>query len=201
MYVPKRTMLAAAAALFLAPGLASAQQSNTPQPGGGPSAEMQSVVKEYRSVAQKLQGIRKKAIEANPELKEKRKDFQNKVETAMADSGYDVESNRQRVQEIGEKLKSGDVEKSERQKLMKDLRSKQQKMRKAQQSAMQKPEVQAAGQELQKQTLAAMRDQDSQTDELLDRMKELRSKLQSMQQNARGGAPGGGAPAAGGSGQ
>lgn len=198
MKLRKQTALATAAALFLAPGLATAQQA-APKAGSGPSAETQAMIKDYRSTAKELQQIQEKAVEANPSLKEKRENLQGKMQTAMADSGYDVESNRERLKAIGKKLKSGDVEKGKRQELMKELRSKQQEMRKAQQAAMQKPDVQAARQELQKKTLAAMREQSDKTDKLLKEMKQKRAKLQAMQKSGGGGpAPAGGAPAPGG---
>lgn len=181
----KQIVLATITALVLVPSLALAQ-TNAPQSETTLSAEMQSLIQDFRETARKLQQIKQKTVQSNPELKAQYKQFQAKMEAAMAAAGYDTENNRQRLKEIGQKLKSGNVSKSKRQELIQELRSMQQKMLKARKAVLQKPDIQAARRELHQKTLAAMREQSEKTDELLNHMKQLRNKLLAMQKSAQG---------------
>lgn len=181
----KQVALTLVTAAVLAPSLALAQ-TDASQSAAGTSTQMQALIKEFRSTAQQLQQIKQKAIESNPELQAQRKQFREKLKNAMAEAGYNVASNLERLKEISQLLKSGKVSKSKRQKLAQELRRMQRKMLQARKAVLQMPEIQSARQELHQATLAAMRKQSERTEELINHMKELRDKLLAMRKPAQG---------------
>lgn len=168
------------------PGLASAQNG-----ASADQEQAQQLMQAYRQKATKLQQIHEKTIEANPELAEQQQEFEDKVRDAVENQGYDVEKGQQRVQEMAQKLQSGDLSDSERQAVMKDFQAERQQMVQARDAALKKPEIRSAGEKLQEDTLAAMKEQNSQTTELLKEMETLRGKLRA-QMPAGAGAPGNG---------
>ncbi|MES1926312.1 hypothetical protein [Salinisphaera sp. T31B1] len=154
-------------------GVASAQ-------GSGATADQQQaqqLMQQYRQKAAKLQQIHQETIQANPKLAAEQEKFEKQVRSAVEKQGYDVDKGQQRVQEMAQKLQSGDLSDSERQALMKDFQAERQQMVQARDAALQKPEIKSAGEKLQEDTLAAMKKQDSQTSQLLDEMDSLRNQL------------------------
>jgi len=139
----------------------------------------QQLMQEYRQKAAKLQQIHEETIKANPSLAAEQEKFEKQVRSAVQDQGYDVDKGQQRVQEMAAKMQSGDLSDSERQALQKDFQAERQQMVQARDAALEKPEIQSAGEKLQSDTLTAMKKQDSQTTKLLDDMESLRGKLQS----------------------
>lgn len=187
MLKPRLSIPAAAAAVALAlsfgaPPPAAAQDA----PASG-AQELRSLVQEYRQVAGQLEQIRQQALTANPDLVGQQKVLQDKVIAAMAESGYDVEANSEKLKALGEELRSGELDAERRKQVIAQLQQEQRKIRAAQETAFQQPEVMEAAQELNNAILLAMREQDPTTDELVARLKALRAKLQSM---AGGGADG-----------
>jgi len=148
----------------------------------------QQLMQEYRQKAAKLQQIHEETIKSNPDLAAEQEKFEKQVRSAVQNQGYDVDKGQQRVQEMAAKMQSGDLSDSERQALQKDFQAERQQMVQARDAALQKPEIQSAGEKLQSDTLTAMKKQDSQTTKLLDDMESLRGKLRSaMPSPAAGG--------------
>lgn len=169
------TVLLLALAALSVTSVASAQ-------GSGSSADQQKaqqLMQQYRQKAAKLQQIHQETIKSNPDLAQEQKDFEQQVRQAVENEGYDVDKGQQRVQEMAKKLQSGDLSDSERQAVMKDFQAERQQMVEARNAALQKPEIQKAGKQLQEDTMDAMKEQDSQTPQLLDDMEDLRTKLRS----------------------
>lgn len=174
----KTVLLAMATALALSPIATLAQEQ-----GGAPSAEpsattqLQSVIRDYRDTSQQLQAILKKTIKANPDLAATREQFQSQVKAAMSAAGYDVDSARAQMQELGQKLKNAsDLDEATRKQLRQELAGHLQAMLKAQQAALQQPEIQAARSELHRKTLAAMRAHSDRADKLVNHMKQLQDQ-------------------------
>jgi len=141
--------------------------------------QAQQLMQQYRQKATKLQQIHEETIKSNPQLAAEQEKFEKQVRTAVQKQGYDVDKGQKRVQEMAQKLQSDDLSDSERQAVMKDFQAERQQMVQARDAALQKPEIQSAGEKLQKDTLAAMKKQDGQTAKLLDDMDSLRTKLRS----------------------
>lgn len=182
------TLAVALAAIAFSATTANAQGAAA---GGADQQEAQQLMQEYRQKASRLQQIHENTIEANPELAAQQEEFEKKVRQAVEDEGYNVEQGQERVQELAQKMQSGDLEQSERQAVMQDFQAERQEMTQARNEVMQQPEIQSAGQELQEDTLAAMKEQNSETQTLLDDMDSLRSELQSkMPQSGQAPAPG-----------
>ena len=184
------TLAVALAAIAFSATTANAQGAAA---GGADQQEAQQLMQQYRQKASRLQQIHKETIEANPELATQQEEFEKKVRQAVEDEGYDVEQGQQRVQELAQKMQSGDLDQSERKAVMQDFQAERQEMTQARNKVMQKPEIQSAGQQLQEDTLAAMKKQNSNTQDLLDEMDSLRSELQSkmpQQQSGQAPAPG-----------
>jgi len=185
---PVAAMLAAALALPVAAGAQEAAPQAAPQ-AGQQKQKMQKIVQEYRQAAQKLQQIRQETIAENPELEEQREAFETQVQDAMSETGYDVEAGRTKMEKLGKRFQNEELSKEERQKLASEFQAERQKMQQAQQKVLQQEDIRKAGEKLQEDTLTAMKEQDPQTEELLQRMEKLRQQLQAMQPS---GAMGGG---------
>jgi len=179
------SILAIAIAALTFGGMTSvaSAQSNT---GSADQQQAQQLMQQYRQKASQLQQIHKKTIAANPELAAEQEKFEKQVRKAVQDQGYDVDKGQQRVEEMAQKLQSGDLSDSERKAVMKDFQAERQQMVKARDAALQKPDIQAAGKKLQSDTLTAMKKQDSKTDQLLTDMDSLRTKLRAAMPNPSG---------------
>lgn len=176
------------AAVLLLPAAAGAQEAEKdaePQ-AGEQQQQTRELVQEYRQTAQKLQQIRQEAVAANPELEQQSRDYQKNVEQAIEETGYDFEAGQEKLRKMGKRYKSEDLSEEERQELATDFQTERRKMQQAKQTAMQQENIQAEGTKLQQDIIAAMKAQDSQTEELLQRLRELRQELQAMKSGAPG---------------
>lgn len=179
-----RLRLAGVTALVVVAGLglsavAIGQGSKTPaQPSAAQKQKLQSIVKEYREVAGKLGKIRQDTFDANPKLAKQRDDFQSLVKKRMADNGYDPEDKADHLKDLRDKLQSKDASKAERQQAAAEFRKERQALQQAQRKALKDPKVRKAGKKLRQDTLVAMKAQDEKTQDLLDRLKDLRQQLQ-----------------------
>lgn len=188
-HFPRWPLAAALTVALTAPTLALAQQDQSGEAPASPQAtqqqqQAQKLVQQYRKAAQKLQQIRQETLAANPELETQRKEFESQVQSAMDETGYDVDAGQQKLQKLGEKFQNEDLSKEERQELATKFQSERRKMQQAQQQVLQQEDIRAAGEKLQQDTLAAMKEQDPQTEALLKRMEKLRSELQGMRSGA-----------------
>lgn len=138
----------------------------------------QQLMKTYRSDAKQLKQIHDKAVQNNPQLAKEQQQFQNQVKSAIKDQGYDINDGQQRMQSMAKKLQSGDLSDKQRKQVMQKFQAERQKMVKARNAALQKPEVQKAGQKLENDTIAAMKKQNPKTPQLISEMKNVRGKLQ-----------------------
>lgn len=169
------SILAVALVALAFSGMANAQGAAS----GADQQKAQQLMQQYRQKASKLQQIHQQTIKDNPELASQQEQFEKQVRQAVENEGYNVDKGQQRVQEMAQKLQSGDLSDSERKAVMKDFQAERQQMMQARNAAMKKPEIQSAGKKLQNDTLAAMKKEDGDTQDLLDDMDSLRSKLRS----------------------
>jgi uncharacterized coiled-coil DUF342 family protein len=181
----RRFVAAMLAAGLLLPVAGGAEEAE-PDTEVTPQQQAQQLVQKYRETAQKLQQIRQEAVAVNPGLEKQSQTFEDQIEEAMNEGGYDVDAGQEKLREMGDRYNKEDLSEEERRKLAGDFQSERQKMEQARQQVMQQEEIRTAGQELQQHILIAMQEQNPQTDELFQRLRKLRQKLQAMQSSGDG---------------
>jgi hypothetical protein len=177
-----------ALAVFVALGTVTSLRAESPAaPQGAPapqSEQMQAVQKlygEYMELRQRLAAIQQKAVKAHPELQKQGQDLQALMMSKMSSStGVDAKDEMAAINEIEQKLRNKDTPDSERQKLMSEYQKRAEAFRKAQMQVMQDPEVQKAQAALMEATTAAMKQQDPQTEELMEQVKQKQAQLQKL---------------------
>lgn len=184
-------MLAVAAIGFT--GLASAQDG-APAASQQQQEQTQQLVQQLRQKAAKLRQIHDETLEANPKLQQQQDDFVAMVKQGIKDQGYDIDAGQKRVEEMTQKLKNDDLGEDERKSVMQDFMAERQSLTQARTSALQEPEIKEAGEQLQQDTIDAMKTDNDGVEELMQDMDDLRNKLQAATQSAQP-APGQPAPA------
>ncbi|WP_423823114.1 hypothetical protein V5738_03980 [Salinisphaera sp. SPP-AMP-43] len=172
MFKRVSTICALAIAALSFTGVATAADNGQGQ------GQAQQMMKSYRQDAQQLKQIHDKTIKNNPQLAKEQDQFQDTVQQAIKKQGYDVEAGQQRMQKMAKKLQSGDLSDKQRKQVMQKFQSERQKMVKARNAAMSQPEVQKQGEQLQQDTISAMKKQNPKTTQLISEMKNVRGKLQ-----------------------
>ena len=158
---------------------------------GAGNKQSQQLMQGYRSDAQQLKQIHDKTIENNPQLAKQQKAFENQVKKAVKKQGYDVDAGQKRMEKYAKQLQNKDLSDDKRKAVMQKFQSERQQMVKARNAAMQQPEIQQAGEQLQQNTVQAMKKENGKTDQIISDMKTKRSKLQ--QQMGSAGQAGGNA--------
>ena len=153
--------------------------------------QAQQLMQSYRSDAQKLKQIHDKTIDNNPQLAKQQKAFEAQVKKAVKNQGYDVDAGQKRMEKYAKQLQNKDLSDDKRKAVMQKFQSERQQMVKARNAAMQQPEIQQAGEQLQQNTVQAMKKENGKTDQIISDMKTKRSKLQ--QQMGSAGQAGGNA--------
>lgn len=158
-------------------GSPQAQAQNNPQ-----IQKLKELRSEAQSLAQKLGKIRQQAIENNEALQTQQSEFRDDMKTAMKEDGYDPEGDYQRLMEIQQKLQQGGqgMEREQRKGLVQEFREKQMNLQRAEQKAMQDEGLQQQRQDLIEATQAAMKDQDPEADELMQRFEGLQQEIQKL---------------------
>lgn len=167
-------------------GAAQPADAEADAPAPDQQTQAQKLVQKYRETSQQLRRIRDEAVATNPELEEQSRTYQERIEQAMSDGGYDVDAGQEKLRKMGERYKNEDLSQEERQKLAGEFKAEREKMQQARQQAKQKEEIRVSGQALQESIIVAMKEQDPQTEELLQRLRKLRQKLQAMQSSGDG---------------
>ena len=144
----------------------------------GTNKQAQQLMQGYRSDAQQLKQIHDATIDSNPQLAKQQKAFEEQVKKAVKKEGYDVDAGQKRMEKYAKQLQNKDLSDDKRKAVMQKFQSERQQMVKARNAAMQKPEIQQAGEKLQQDTIQAMNAQNGKTDSIISDMKTKRSKLQ-----------------------
>lgn len=194
---PLNLLRAAGTAAVLVFGAASvsAQQMPEGHPGGmmAPNAQgqgneliqkVQAKRAEIQQLNQQLMQIQEKTIEANPELAKQRDDLISFVDEKMAETGYDAEAARGRIEELQGEMQSGELSAEEQQQNRQQLRQEMTSMQQAQGQIMQDEQFQAKREALNENLVAAMQEQDPQTDELISRLQTAQQEYQQLAQQA-----------------
>ncbi|WP_024328028.1 hypothetical protein [Thioalkalivibrio sp. AKL19] len=186
--------LIAAAALALASPLAMAQGMGQQGQGGmgmqggqggNPQMEMQ-------QLQQTLAETQQQAIENNPQLEQKGEELENLVLDKMESAGYQPRRDLETLESAEEQLRDPDLSAEQRQEVIQseDVQQAQMNLQEAQQAVAQDEEVLEAQESLREDLMAAMRQQNADIDDVIERMQSLQQQMQQQQQQQQGGQGG-----------
>lgn len=173
----------------------SAQQMPEGHPGGmmAPNSQgqgneliqkVQAKRAEIQQLNQQLMQIQENTIEGNPELAKQRDDLISFVDEKMAETGYDAEAARGRIEKLQGEMQSGELSTEEEQQHRQQLRQEMTSMQQAQGQIMQDEEFQAKREALNESLVAAMQEQNPQTDQLITRLQSAQQEYQQLAQQA-----------------
>lgn len=163
-------------AVFLAPialflfGIThvSAQQAVDP---GGLQAEVQALQEE-------LIEIQTQAVENAPELQRQADELQLLVRETMENAGFDLDGMVSRFEALQTEFDTPDLDDDRRAAILAEAQEIQSDLQQGQQMAMQDSDVLEAQQRYESDLIDAMRQENPETDALLDRFDELRAELE-----------------------
>lgn len=185
-------------AMAMLGGTAVGQQA---APGGQAGELMQQVQQkqaEIQQLNQQLAQIQQATIEANPELAEQRDELLSNVDEQMAEAGHDPEASREKIGDLQEQLQGDELSPEENQAVSKELRQEQSSLQQAQSQAMQDESIQTEIQDLNEDLVAAMRERNPETGELISQLQTAQQEYQALMQRAmqqqQGGPRQGGGP-------
>lgn len=173
------------AAMATAQPIDPAQQPGT-APAGQQSASMQklqAMQARMQRLSEQLQTIQRQAMQAHPELEERRADYQQLVMDTMSEQGYEAAAALDRMNQMQLQLSSEELSEAEQQSLRSSLQQESIEFRTAQGEAMENETVRAALLELETDLLDAMVAEDPQTEQLIAQLNETQREFQAMIQS------------------
>jgi hypothetical protein len=187
-----RTLLALGAVAILAPAITSqaapptaAAPAPAPAPGKeGSMAAVQQIHSQYMKLQQQLAQIQQKTMQANPELQKQEKAFMDLLLSKMSTGGTSAKDQMDALHKLEEKLGNKDTPAADRQKLVSEYQQKMTAFRTEQMQALKDPEVQKARESLMEATVAAMKKQDPQTEQLMQQIEEKQAELKKIMESA-----------------
>jgi multidrug efflux pump subunit AcrB len=185
--LPARLLRACALLGILATSLCVAAPTLAEAPPAADDAVMQEARQlhgEYMALQGRLSQIQQKTMEAHPELKKQEQEFVDLMMSKMNTSGKDTKAEMASIEALEQKLRNEDTPDSERQALMNEYREKAMALKTAQVEALKDPEVREAQKQLMDDTITAMKEQDPQTEKLMQEMKEKQEQMQKIMQGA-----------------
>ncbi|WP_019583854.1 hypothetical protein [Thioalkalivibrio sp. ALE16] len=182
--------LIAAAALALASPLAMAQGMGQQGQGGmgmqgGQSGNLQM---EMQQLQQTLAETQQQAVENNPQLEQKLEDIENLILDKMESAGYQPRRDLETLESAEERMQDPDLSAEQRQEVIQseDVQQAQMNLQEAQQAVAQDQEIREAQQSLRDDLMAAMRQENADIDDVIQRMQSLQQQMQ-QQQGGQGG--------------
>lgn len=172
------------AALVMFAGAALAQQAAPGVQGDGLMQQVQQKQAEIQQLNQQLAQIQQETIEANPELADQRDELLENVEDKMVQAGHDPEASREKIGELQEQLQGGELSDEESQSVAQEIRQEQSTLQQAQGQAMQDEAIRTEIQSLNEQLVAAMREQDPQSEQLIAQLQSAQQEYQALMQRA-----------------
>ena len=136
---------------------------------------------EYVELQNRLGMIQEKAVQAHPELKKQEQALQELMMAKMSSSsGKNTKDEMAAINGLEQKLRSEATPESERKALMGEYQEKVKAFRMAQAEVLKDPEVQKAQKALMDATLAAMKQQDPQTEQLMQQLHQKQEEMKKM---------------------
>ncbi len=201
MYNPKSHRMIHAAVLTMAlTGLAATPLAFAANGNGsaGSSAQQSQTMKQFQQARRHLQQVRgklgtiqKAALKKHPELKAQESHLRDLVIQTMKANGHDPKTAVKQMKALQAKLSDKNLAKDKRHQAIQELQKRRRDLRKAQLQALHDKKVQAAQEKFRKGLLAAMRDQNSNTDKLITDLQNTEAKMRKIVMRARqaGGSP------------
>jgi len=181
------TALAAVVALSTLTPL-RAEPPPTPQGATAPQDDTMQAARqlhgEYVDLQKRLGMIQENAVKAHPELQKQQRALEELMMAKMSSGGANPKDEMAALNKLEQKLRSEDTPDSERQTLMAEYQERAKTFRTAQHQALQDPEVQKAQAALMDATLAAMKQQDPQTEELMQQLQKKQEEMKQMMESA-----------------
>lgn len=170
--------------LLIAP-LHAQQQAKQGAPGQeGMQQAYEKAHADYMQAQQRLKKIQLDTLQAHPELQEQEQSFNALLIEEMKSKGHTPEKDLAEIEKLQQQLQNNGVSESERQALMAKFQEKMIAFRKAQSQALQTQKVQQAQGELMGSMLGAMKEQDPQTEQLMQQITQKRQELEQMLKKA-----------------
>lgn len=135
---------------------------------------------EYVKTQQRLEQIQAETLQARPELKKQEQTFNDLLVDEMKSGGHTPTQDLAEIEGLQAQLSSDKTADNERQELTTQFQHKVMAYRKAQSQALQSEKVKKAQSELMENMVTAMKKQDPQTEQLLQKMATKRQQLEQM---------------------
>jgi hypothetical protein len=165
-------------------GVVGAQQTAEPPPAAAEmpqqEAAARALIADLQQLQQRLINLQQQALENSPELQDQAEDYRNELLAAMRQEGFDPMQSLSHIELIQQQLESSDLNEQERLGLLAEAQEEQEQLELAEQAALEQEEVAAAREAFMDAMLAAMRDVEPQTDELIEQLDEKTAQLQAM---------------------
>jgi len=140
---------------------------------------------EYMELQNRIGMIQEKAVKAHPELQKQNQALEELMMAKMtSSSGKNAQDELAEIGKLEQKLRSEDTPESERKALMVEYQDKAKAFRAAQLEVLQDPDVKKAQATLRDATLAAMKEQDPQTEQLVEQLQQKQEQIRQMMESA-----------------
>jgi hypothetical protein len=140
---------------------------------------------EYIELQSRLGMIQEKAVKAHPELQKQNQALEELLMAKMTSSiGKNAQDELVEIGKLEQKLRSKDTPESERKALMVEYQDKAKAFHAAQLEVLQDPDVKKAQTTLMDATLAAMKEQDPQTEQLVEQLQQKQEQMRQMMESA-----------------
>jgi uncharacterized coiled-coil DUF342 family protein len=154
--------------------------------------ELQELQQKMHAVGQQLNEIRQKTLEAKPELQKQQDEYRSLLFKTMKGQGSDPDPTLARMREIEEQVQDQELAEDKRKQLIMEYQEKDAQLQQAGHDAIQDEGVHKAAEKLSQATIAAMREQNPKTEELLQEMEQVRKEMQQILAKTKAGAAPGG---------
>ena len=152
---------------------------------GEPTQAAKQLLDEYMELQSRLGMIQEKAVKAHPELQKQNQALEELMMAKMTSSiGKNAQDELVEIGKLEQKLRSKDTPESERKTLMVEYQDKAKAFHAAQLEVLQDPDVKKAQTTLMDATLAAMKEQDPQTEQLVEQLQQKQEQMRQMMESA-----------------
>jgi hypothetical protein len=177
-----RTLCALAAAAMLG---TTPLRAESPPSEDDPMHAARQLHGEYVELQNRINQIQQKTMEAHPELQQQEQAFLDLMMSKMDTSGdASAKEELAAIEDLEQKLRSEDTPDDQRKELMADYQKKAMAFRAAQMEALKDPEVREAQTALMDATLSAMKEEDPQTEQLMQQLEEKQQEMKDMMEAA-----------------
>ncbi|PSW21328.1 hypothetical protein C9I98_05150 [Photobacterium sanctipauli] len=164
--------------LMLVAMFALAPKANASDAATETVANQQETTHRINSIQRDLTSIRQQTLQSNPDLVEQAKAFETAYQKKAEEIGYDPNAFITKAQEIQTKVRDEATSEEERSKLIQEFADAKKAMAMQRESILADEELMAMQEKLQKDTFAAMKEQNPDTEKLVTELNELLTSLQ-----------------------